>query len=100
LFGIPAGEAMSYVRFLEAVHPEDRGRTDRAVRACLEGGDIEYRTLWPDGSIRWIHAKGSPSSGTINLSEWPAPPSTLPRESKRMRRCARASCVTGSLLSR
>jgi PAS domain S-box-containing protein len=64
LFGIPAGEAMSYVRFLEAVHPEDRGRTDNAVRACLEGSgetdyDIEYRTLWSDGSVRWIHAKGS-----------------------------------------
>jgi PAS domain-containing protein len=36
----------------------------RAVRACFEGGgetdyDIEYCTLWPDGSVRWIHAKGS-----------------------------------------
>ena len=64
LFGIPAREAISYVRFLETVHPEDRGRTDRAVRACLEGAgetdyDIEYRTLWADGSVRWIHAKGS-----------------------------------------
>jgi PAS domain-containing protein len=39
LFGIPAGEAISYVRFLEAVHPEDRGRTDRAVRALWRETD-------------------------------------------------------------
>jgi signal transduction histidine kinase len=55
---------MSYGRFLAALHPEDRERTDAAVRACLESGgqrdyDIEYRTVWPDGAVRWIQAKGS-----------------------------------------
>jgi PAS domain S-box-containing protein len=68
LFGIPKQETMSYARFLEAVHPEDREYTDKAVRACLESGgerdyDIEYRTLWPCGTIRWIHAKGSATFG-------------------------------------
>ncbi len=63
LFGIPPEEPMSYERFLAALHPDDCERTDRAVRACLESGgqwdyDIEYRTKWPDGTVRWIHAKG------------------------------------------
>ena len=64
LFGISPEAPMSYAHFLAAVHPDDRGRTDAAVRACLDGGggidyDVEYRTLWADGTVRWIHAKGS-----------------------------------------
>lgn len=64
LFGIGPDESMSYKRFLEALHPADHERTDRAVQECLrsEGRsdyDIEYRTRWPDGSVRWIQAKGS-----------------------------------------
>ncbi len=62
LFGIPPGEPMSHARFLAALHPEDRERTDLAVRSCLESGrsyDIEYRTLLPNGTVRWIHAKGN-----------------------------------------
>jgi PAS domain S-box-containing protein len=65
LMGVaPGGKPISYTRFLAAVHPEDRERTDLAVRACLEWDgerayDIEHRTLWPNGTVRWIHAKGS-----------------------------------------
>jgi PAS domain S-box-containing protein len=63
-FGIPPEEPVSYARFLAALHPDDRERTDRAIRACLESGgqtdyDIEYRTLCPDETVRWIHAKGN-----------------------------------------
>jgi len=64
LFGIPPGETMSYERFLESVHPEDRELTDRINRAYLESGggpeyEHEYRVIWPNGTVRWIHAKGS-----------------------------------------
>jgi PAS domain S-box-containing protein len=63
-FGVPPEEPMSYARFLAALHPDDRERTDRAIRACLKTSgqtdyDIEYRTLWPDETVRWIHAKGN-----------------------------------------
>ncbi len=63
LFGVAAQEPVSYERFLAAVHPGDRERVDRAVRACLEGGgerdyDIEFRSQGPGGAIRWIHSKG------------------------------------------
>jgi PAS domain S-box-containing protein len=64
LFGIEPAEEISYGRFLEAVDAEDRERIRAAVRGCVEGGgkrdyDVDFRTRLPDGTIRWIHAKGS-----------------------------------------
>ncbi|HEX7534979.1 MAG TPA: PAS domain-containing protein, partial [Syntrophales bacterium] len=61
LFGIPHDETMSYPRFSDALHPDDRDRTDKAVNDALENHkdyDIEYRSLWPDESIHWLAAKG------------------------------------------
>jgi len=61
VFGIPAGEVMSYERFIEALHPEDRERTNAAGRSCLadkKDYDIEYRSVWPDGTTHWIAARG------------------------------------------
>lgn len=62
MFGYPPETAMSYEVFLAAIHPEDRDRVNQAVKDALEGRlayDIEYRTLWKDGTVRWISAKGS-----------------------------------------
>lgn len=45
----------------EAVVPEDRHRTYAALRRALASGadlDVEYRIRIPDGSIRWISARG------------------------------------------
>ena len=66
LFGVPEQEVVSYERFLAVLHPEDRERVDSAIRACLDSGgetgyESEYRTVWPDGSVHWIHSKGSAS---------------------------------------
>jgi PAS domain S-box-containing protein len=63
LFGIPPEDPMSYARFLAALHPDDRERTERAIQACVESGgqtdyNVEFRALWPDETVRWIHAKG------------------------------------------
>jgi PAS domain S-box-containing protein len=61
LFGIPIEETMSYQRFSEALHPDDRARTDAAVNAALADRtdyEVEYRSLWPDGSVHWLAAKG------------------------------------------
>jgi PAS domain S-box-containing protein len=41
------------------LHPEDRQRIDEEVQLALRGEkefDVEYRVLWPDGTIRHIHA--------------------------------------------
>ena len=62
LFGLAPETEMSYQVFLEALHPDDRQRTQEAVASCIENGmdyDIEYRTVWPDGTVRWIAAKGN-----------------------------------------
>jgi PAS domain S-box-containing protein len=48
--------------WLDAIHPEDRGR----VRSAL-GGDlpqqqfeIEFRVVWPDGSVHWVRDRSFP----------------------------------------
>jgi diguanylate cyclase (GGDEF)-like protein/PAS domain S-box-containing protein len=43
--------------WLEAVHPEDRLKLDRAYEIVLEKGDfeLEYRILRLDGEVRWIY---------------------------------------------
>jgi PAS domain S-box-containing protein len=49
--------------FIEAVHPADRGRVAAAVDVALETGDEyaqEYRIVQPDGSVRWVAARGRP----------------------------------------
>lgn len=46
--------------FLQAVHAEDRDRVAEAFRRVGEGYDVEYRILRPDGSLRWITARGFP----------------------------------------
>jgi PAS domain S-box-containing protein len=47
--------------FVAAVHPEDRDRVNQLTENSLEteqGSDIEFRIIWPDGSIRWLESKG------------------------------------------
>ncbi|WP_170110737.1 PAS domain S-box protein [Flavilitoribacter nigricans] len=62
IFGIPVREDMTYEKFLDALHEEDRERTDLKVRAALQGTehyDIEYRVVRrTDGKERWIRATG------------------------------------------
>jgi PAS domain S-box-containing protein len=61
LFGIRPDETMSYQRFSDALHPDDRERTDKAAQDALDNHtdyDIDYRSLWSDGSIHWLAAKG------------------------------------------
>jgi PAS domain S-box-containing protein len=62
-FGLPAGAPVTYDIFLERLHPEDRERTNAAVHAALDPrgtGEYrsEYRSVWPDGTTRWIDARG------------------------------------------
>jgi PAS domain S-box-containing protein len=58
IFGLPLDiEEGSYELFLSIVHPEDRDRVHQASISSFESGqngDIDYRIVWPDGSIHWI----------------------------------------------
>jgi PAS domain S-box-containing protein len=47
--------------FIRAIHPEDRERVEASIAAAVEtGGDYEceYRLVRPDGSVRWVNARG------------------------------------------
>jgi len=61
MFGLPPGTPMSYEKFLAALHPDDRARADAAVQRALAERtdyDIEFRSLWPDGTVHWAASKG------------------------------------------
>ena len=65
IFGLEANEPVTFPRFLEAVHPDDRSRVDAAVSTALQDGssyDIEYCVVWPDGSTHWVRAQGRADS--------------------------------------
>ncbi len=62
LYGVQLDEAVNFQRFMASLHPEDRTQVETAVQSALRhGGDFreEYRVMYPDGVIRWLHALGS-----------------------------------------
>ncbi len=64
LLGLASGIFGRAPASLDAVHPDDRpGVVEAVSRAVREGTycDMEFRTLQPDGSVRWFAAKGQPS---------------------------------------
>ena len=75
LFGLSPDAAVSYDgSFIAGIHPDDRERTDQAVKQAIDPQgsgryDIEYRTIGLDnGELRWIAASGRaffmPEQGT------------------------------------
>ncbi len=60
-FGIPPDGPFEYGALLAAIHPEDRPAVDGAIRRSLEGPtdyDVEYRNIWPDGTVHWVMVRG------------------------------------------
>ncbi len=62
LFGIKSDvPTRLFEDFRAAIHPEDRERTDAALKHALIYSDdfrIEMRVLWPDGGTHWIASQG------------------------------------------
>ena len=58
LYGLPAGGFQGrYENWLAHVHPDDRKHVEADLQAALAGKDpydVEYRIVWPDGTLRWI----------------------------------------------
>src|SRR5919202_735749 len=61
LFGLdPNSDNHSYETFVAMLHPDDRERVPQASERSFHGegkGDIEFRIVLSDGSIRWIQSK-------------------------------------------
>jgi len=50
-----------YDTLLAAIHPDDRERHEKAVDEALASRgtlDIEYRNIWPDGTVHWLRVRG------------------------------------------
>lgn len=58
IFGLDMGSPLSYEKFLEIVHPEDRENVNRSWQAALrkEPYNIEHRILI-GGKIKWVREK-------------------------------------------
>jgi len=63
LFQVPESKQdLSYKDFIDRVHPEDRDQLHSGIKGSLETLEdfaAEYRVVWPDGSLRYISARGA-----------------------------------------
>ncbi len=62
IFGVKPGGKIPLETFYRCLHPDDREHVVEVWRHQLEKRlpfDLEYRSVRPDGSIRWVHALGS-----------------------------------------
>ena len=62
ILGVPQETEAKYETFLALVHPDDR----QSIQDLLDEShrqktpySIEYRIIWPDGSLHWIADRGS-----------------------------------------
>ncbi|WP_421578726.1 ATP-binding protein [Shinella sp. M31] len=64
IFGRAGDDAFTYGDLLAAIHPDDFEKMQAAVRTTIETGvdyAIEYRTVWPDGSVHWADIRAQVS---------------------------------------
>jgi PAS domain S-box-containing protein len=67
-FSFAPDEALNYASLAERIHPDDRAIRATAIERALAGGsyEAEYRVVLPDGSVRWIDARGRRQSHAVN----------------------------------
>ena len=63
LFGVAHGDQIDYDKVISLIHVDDRARVNQQVQAALLPGstgayECDYRVIWPDGTVRWVVAKG------------------------------------------
>jgi len=72
LFRFAPDEKLTFERFLEVIHPDDREQVKEHVRQSVENRDplvIEYRIVHSDGTTRWIASRGRPYAEASGLPE-------------------------------
>jgi two-component system sensor histidine kinase UhpB len=61
-FGDDRSKGARLQDFIEATHPDDRSRiisSREKLHAGTGSGDIEFRVIWPDGSVHWIFGRAT-----------------------------------------
>ncbi len=61
IYGVTLGQNFTRSGMRELLHPDDRERSQEALKTAIETHtdyDIEYRLIRPDGTERWVAAKG------------------------------------------
>ena len=62
IFGIPSEPYEGHVEdFYRYLHPNDRERVLESIKESMKSKNpyaAEFRVLWPDGTVRWVTAKG------------------------------------------
>ncbi|RPI35533.1 MAG: response regulator, partial [Hyphomicrobiaceae bacterium] len=62
IFGLPLEEQSSAERLYSLIHADDREAVVTRLNEAVEtrtAYDVEYRVIWPDGSLHWINSRGS-----------------------------------------
>jgi PAS domain S-box-containing protein len=61
MFGFAEREPITFQKFGERIHADDRERLQEMIRQVRErqsGYDVQYRIVLPDGTLRWIGSHG------------------------------------------
>jgi len=61
LFQFAPDEELTYESYFRVIHPDDREQVHQNVQLTVRSGEplhCDYRIVLPDGSIRWIVARG------------------------------------------
>ena len=62
IFGLPPEEQASAERLFSLIHADDREAVAIRLTEAVEtrtAYEVEYRVVWPDGSLHWINSRGS-----------------------------------------
>lgn len=63
IYGVESKDPVDYETFLMMVHSDDRDRINEIIQQRISPAsagkyDAEYRVIRPDGSVRWVGARG------------------------------------------
>jgi two-component system, cell cycle sensor histidine kinase and response regulator CckA len=63
IFHLAPGVEVTMALFFSLIHPKDRARINELVQNAMDPAgpgeyDTDYRIVFPDGTVRWIFAKG------------------------------------------
>lgn len=57
----PGAVVPNYHAWVDRMHPDDIVSTEAKIRECMAAGSVytaEFRALCPDGTVRWLEARG------------------------------------------